>query len=301
MSLLQQYAQLPEEAAQAVQEELPAENTNGLGDLLEIYETVSQEAFTVGDVNNYLQRKSAKISAVVRDNFRALTTWNFQRPEVINVSPLARALNTRNFTDISELAVNVPVGFDGMLVDFATLLTNQSLPLATGVIVDVLLPAQKCFAYYINSPVDTGEVRELVFKPKYSYGDLEAVIKQEATFQIPGNRRSSAALQDVFASKQDITTTADLVNKLNHTLWQQVTPQRVQAETDKLVKLSTTLLGILEGGEVTNTSAVFVKSLMGQLVDVGRFVEWYSTLMTRLGDLTTAMKLNEKLIIELQA
>ncbi len=297
MSLLQEYAPVIEEA---VSEELPAETTNGLGDLLEIFETVSQEAFTVGDVNNYLQRKAAKISAAIRDNFHALTTWNFKRPEQINVSPLSRALNTREFTDLAELTINVPIGFQGQLLDFITVLSKESLPVATGMLVDILNPSQKCFSYYVNNPGDTKETRELIFKPKYSFADLDRILKAEAAFQIAGNHRSTACVQDVFETKQAITTTADLLNKVNFTLWQQTSPERVHAEVEKLVKISTVLFGILEGNEVSDTSAVFVKSLMGQLVEVGRFVEWYATLMTRLGDITSAMKLNEKIFLDLQ-
>ncbi|MNE00148.1 hypothetical protein D3C80_925470 [compost metagenome] len=103
----------------------------------------------------------------------------------------------------------------------------------------------------------------------------------------------------MFENKNAIVTTADMLNKINHSLWQQVPPEKVQAEVEKLSKLSTVLLGLLENNS-DNTSAVFVKSLVGQLVEVGRFIEWYAVLMTRLGDFTAAMKLNEKNLIDLQ-
>lgn len=303
MSLLENYKPepMPDEAELLKAAAEPqAEETGGLADLIEVYETVSEEAFVVGDLNNYLQRKSAKISAAIRDNFRALTTWNFKRPEVINVQPLARALNTRDYTDLSELSVYVPVGFSGELLEYATLLTNQSQPLASGILVNMLLPAQKCFAYYINSPGETQDRRELVIKPKFTLGQLDAVIKAEAKFLIAGNHRSTSLLCDVFENKNAIVSTVDLLNKLNHTLWQQVTPEKVKEETDKLVKVSTVLFGLLENSD-NKTSPVFLKSLMGQLVEVGKFVEWYSTLMTRLADFTTAMKLNEKTLLDLKA
>ena len=303
MSLLENYKPepMPDEAELLKAAAEPqAEETGGLADLIDVYETVSEEAFVVGDLNNYLQRKSAKISAAIRDNFRTLTTWNFKRPEVINVQPLARALNTRDYTDLCELSVYVPVGFNGELLEYATLLTNQSQPLASGILVNMLLPAQKCFAYYINSPGETQDRRELVIKPKFTLGQLDAVIKAEAKFLIAGNHRSTSLLCDVFENKNAIVSTADLLNKLNHTLWQQVTPEKVKEETDKLVKVSTVLFGLLENSD-NKTSPVFLKSLMGQLVEVGKFVEWYSTLMARLADFTSAMKLNEKTLLDLKA
>ncbi|MNC18868.1 hypothetical protein D3C81_551960 [compost metagenome] len=295
MSLLQEYA--PQLAAAPVVEE--QSDANGFGTLLELFETISEEAFIVGDVNNWLQRKAAKISTTVRDNLRALTNFNFKRPDVINVQPLARSLNTRDYTDLVGLNVYVPVGFQNELLGYATTLTSVSQPLASGALIDVLLPAQKCFGYYINNTGEANETRELICKPKITLADITKVIEAESAYFIAGNHRSSAPLGDVFENKNAIVTTADMLNKINHSLWQQVPPEKVQAEVEKLSKLSTVLLGLLENNS-DNTSAVFVKSLVGQLVEVGRFIEWYAVLMTRLGDFTAAMKLNEKNLIDLQ-
>ncbi|MNT19365.1 hypothetical protein D3C72_1546240 [compost metagenome] len=235
----------------------------------------------------------------MRDNLRSLTNFNFKRPDVINVQPLARSLNTRDYTDLAGLSVYVPVGFQNELLGYATTLTSVSQPLASGALIDVLLPAQKCFGYYINNTGEANETRELICKPKITLADITKVIEAESAYFIAGNHRSSAPLGDVFENKNAIVTTADMLNKINHSLWQQVPPEKVQAEVEKLSKLSTVLLGLLENNS-DNTSAVFVKSLVGQLVEVGRFIEWYAVLMTRLGDFTAAMKLNEKNLIDLQ-
>ena len=295
MSLLQEYTPQPDNVDPVVEEQSDA---NGFGSLLELYETISEEAFIVGDVNNWLQRKAAKISTTVRDNLRALTNFNFKRPDVINVQPMARSLNTRDYTDLVGLEVYVPVGFQNELLGYATTLTSVSQPLAAGALVDVLLPAQKCFGYYINNTGEANETRELICKPKTTLADITKVIEAEAAYFIAGNHRSTAPLGDVFENKNAIVTTADMLNKINHSLWQQVPPEKVQAEVEKLSKLSTVLLGLLENN-ADNTSAVFVKALVGQLVEVGRFIEWYAVLMTRLGDFTAAMKLNEKNLIDL--
>jgi hypothetical protein len=297
MSLLTEYANPPVEDLPVVEEEQP--EANGLSDLLELYETISQEAFTVGDLNSWLQRKASVISAAVRDQFRVLTTWNFRKPEIINIQPLQRSLSTYQYTDIAELEIYVPVGFQHQLLWYATLLTNFSQPLATGALADVLFPSQKCFAYYINNLSEANESRELICTPKVTVQDLTKVIEGEAEYFIQGNHRTTAALGDVFENKQAILTTADLLNKVNHSLWQLVPPQKVQEETAKLVKLSTTLLGLLETNE-DKVNPVFVKSLMGQLVEVGRYIEWYAGLMTRLGDFTSAMKMNEKNLLDIQ-
>lgn len=296
MSLLTEYSNTPEEETSSPE---PATEANGLGDLLVLFEEVSQEAFSVGDLNSWLQRKAATISAALRDNFRALTTWNFSKPDTLNVAPLARVLNTYQYTDLAELEVYVPVGFQNQLQWYTNLLTNFSLPLALGALPGVLLPAQKCFSYYINNADEANESRELICKPSVTTQDVTKVIAGEADYFIQGNHRSTAALGDVFENKQSITQVADTVNKLNYQLWQQVPPQKVKEETDKLAKLATTLLGILENNQ-ERVSPVFIKSLMGQLADVGRFVEWYATLMTRMSDLTSAMKMNEKILLDIQ-
>ncbi|ARV77333.1 virion structural protein [Pseudomonas phage Noxifer] len=298
MSLLTQYANPVEE--EEVLDPTDAEpESNGLGDLLELFETVSEEAFSVGDLNSWLQRKAATISAAVRDQFRVMTTWNFRKPEVINIQPLTRSLSTYQYTDITELEVYVPVGFQHQLQWYCNVLTNFSQPLASGALADVLFPSQKCFSYYINNLSESNESRELICKPKVTTADLTKVIEGEAEYFIQGNHRSTAPLGDVYENKAAIITVADMVNKLNHSLWQLVPPQKVKDETDKLVKLSTTLLGMLEGSK-DQVNPVFIKSLMGQLYDVGKFIEWYATLMTRMSDLTSAIKMNEKILLDIQ-
>lgn len=276
-----------------------ADTASTLGNLAELYQTVSEEAFTVGDVNNYLQRRAARVSATIQDAFRTLTTFDFKRPEVINVGAMSRTLGTRDYTDLAELTVYVPVGFQGDLKSFVTFLTNEAERVITSAVLGVLAPAQKCFSHYINQPADSQDRRELIYKPTITPEMLKKVVDGMGQFTIAGNRRTTAALADVFENKNSIPTTADLVNKLNTTVWRQASPEKVEAEAQKLAKLATTLFGILESSD-NGTSAEFLTNLTKLLKDVGEYLEWYAAFYTRLGDLTAAMKLNEKILLDLQ-
>lgn len=293
MSLLDQYI-----VTEPVESE--PEAPNALGSLADIYQTVSEEAFTVGDLNNYLQRRSAKISAMVQDSFRTLTTFNFKKPEQLNVAAMTRSLNTRDYTDLVELQVYIPVGFQGELKDYVAVLAGDAERLVTGIVHEVLQPTQKCFAHYVNQPLDTNDRRELIYKHKHSADTLTQVKEAVAKFHISGNRRTTAELGEVFENKNAIVTVADMVNKLNQTLWRQVPPERVEQETNKLVKLSSALFGILESSD-NNSSPEFVKGLVQQLKEVGEFVEWYAAYQTHMADLTAVMKHNEKMILDIQA
>lgn len=299
MSLLNEYITPEPEQDEPVADESTDRPMNTLASLVTLYEQVSEEAFTVGDINNWLQRRAARISAVVQDSLRTLTTIDFKQPEVLNIGALTRALNTRQFTELSELSVYVPVGFTGELKDYCNLLLNKSLGLATGALVDVVLPSQKCLAYYVNNPGDTMEQRELIQAPKITPADVAAIKQQETQYFVPGNRRSTALLGSVFHNKGAVVVTADILNRVNQQAWRQANPARVEAEVEKLVTLSNSLFGQLQGTD-NNTSAEFLKNLMQQLREVGEYLEWYATFHTRLADFTAAMKINEKNLLDLQ-
>lgn len=291
MSLLDTY--LPSEVEEPKEEEI-----NTLAQLLEYHETIATEAFTVGDMNTWLQRRGAKISAAISNAFRNLTTFNFERPEVINTGAMRRTLSTHNYTDLMDLKVYIPVGFNGSLADYVNHLSGPAQGLAQQLVVTLLVPVQKCLSHYINQPGDSMDSRELVFAPKLSLDELNAVKSQTAKYFIAGNRRTTEDLGNVFGNKNEIITTTEHLNQLNTSLWNQVRPETVERETQKVVKLATTLLGQLEN-EDSNTAPEFIKNITDLIGMTGLYVEWYAVLQTQLADFTSAMKLNEKILLDI--
>lgn len=292
MSLLDTY--IPS----AVEETEEDVTVNSLAQMLEFHEEVTTEAFVVGDMNNWLQRKGARISASINDAFRTLTTFNFEKPEVVNTNALRRILSTRDYTDLVELKVYIPVGFNGTLIDYVNHLSIQGQGLAQRMIVELLLPIQKCLSHYINRPGDSMDSRELAFAPKLDLDVLSAVKSQTAKYFVSGNRRTTTDLGDAFGNKNEIITTAEKLNQLNASLWQQVRPETVERETQNVVKLATTLMGLLEDSD-NNTSPEFIKLITGLIGVTGQYVEWYAAFQTQLADFTAAMKLNEKILVDL--
>lgn len=296
MSLLDTY--LPAEVVDPQEDTTQDSDINTLAKLLEFNEAVATEAFLVGDMNNWLQRKAARISAAINDAFRTLTTFNFERPEVINVGAMRRILATRDYTDLTELKVYIPVGFNGSLIDYVQHLSTQGQGLAQRLVIELLHPMQKCLSHYINRPGDSMDSRELMFAPKLSLDELSTVKSQTAEFFIAGNRRTTEDLGNVFGNKNEITTTAERLNQLNASLWNQVRPELVEKETQKIVSLATTLMGQLESSD-NNTSPEFIKTITGLIGMTGQYVEWYAALQTQLADFTAAMKLNEKILLDI--
>lgn len=292
MSLLDTY--IPSEVEEPQEE--PTVNT--LAQLLEFHEAVTTEAFVVGDMNNWLQRKGARISASINDAFRTLTTFNFERPETINVGSIRRTLATRDYTDLVDLKLYIPVGFNGSLIDYVNHLSIQGQGLAQRFVVELLTPMQKCLSHYINRPGDSMDSRELMFAPKLSADTLNALKSQTAKYFVAGNRRTTEDLGNVFGNKNEIVATADKLNQLNVSLWNQVRPELVEKETQKVVKLATTLMGQLESSD-NNTSPEFIKNITGLIGVTGQYVEWYAVLQSQLADFTVAMKLNEKILLDI--
>lgn len=292
MSLIDTY--IPSEVEETTED--PTVNT--LAQLLEFNEVIATEAFVVGDMNNWLQRKGARISASINDAFRTLTTFNFEKPEVVNTNALRRILSTHDYTDLVELKVYIPVGFNGTLVDYVNHLSIQGQGLAQRMIVELLLPMQKCLSHYVNRPGDTMDSRELAFAPKLDLDTLNTLNSQTAEYFVSGNRRTTADLGDVFDNKNELVESAEKLNQLNASLWQQVRPETVERETQKVVKLATTLMGLLESND-NNTSPEFIKTITGLIGMTGQYVEWYAAFQTQLADFTAAMKLNEKILVDL--
>ena len=257
-----------------------------------VCDQVATEAFSVGDLSNYLTQKSAQITATLTDAFRFLTTRDYKRPESLNAIALGRYLSTKQYTALQDIEVHVPVGFQGSLLDYVKHLHGAPHAHMTCLIRDVLVPAQKRFGYYLSNPTESNDRRDFQGGSKFSLDDLKALTDAEANFVIMGNHSSRRPLGDVFANLGEVELVAAGINHINKEVWRDAVPGQVEHEVQKLVKISTALFDTLAGG--SNASSQFTAALAEELRTVAKWVEWYSVMQTRLGDLTTAMKLNEK-------
>lgn len=257
-----------------------------------VCDQVATEAFSVGDLSNYLTQKSAQITAALSDAFRFLTTRDYKRPEMLNAIALGRYLNTKQYTALQDIEIHVPVGFQGNLLDYVKHLHGAPHAHMTCLIRDVLIPAQKRFGYYLSNPTESNDRRDFQGGSKFSLADLKALTDAEAAFVIAGNHSARRPLGDVFNNLGEIELAMAGINHVNKEVWRDAVPGQVEAEVQKLVKISTALFDTLAGG--SNASSQFTAALAEELRTVAKWVEWYSVMQTRLGDLTTAMKLNEK-------
>lgn len=284
------YPEVPQ--ADTTPEDAPIE-VDPMGVLTQICDEVSQEAFSVGDLTGYLAKKSSVITEALTGAFKFLISRDYKRPETLNAIALGRHLATRQYTALEDLEVATPIGFQGNLLNYAKHLHGPTHAHMTCLIRDVLVPAQKRFGYYISNPADANERRGFQYGAAWTLEDLEKLKAEEAQFIIPGNHISRHPLGDVFANLSEIELTAAAINHVNKEVWRDAPPGQVEAEVQKLVKISTALFDTLSGGNA-QASSQFTAMLAEELRTVAKWVEWYSIMQTRLGDVTTAMRLNEK-------
>lgn len=265
---------------------------------MELCDDVSLEAFSTGDLGNYLNKKAAIIGHGFKEAFNSLTTFNHKRPEVLNTSSLQRMLSTVDYTDLMELTFHKPVGMIGQYEDYIKLLSNHSYPALTGIITQVLIPAQKRFGYYLNNPGDINQRHKFEYGSRYTLNGLADLLSVEASSIEMGNHTGTATFGNLFESKMAFVNTATMLNQMNLERFRLVSPDKVKVEVDKLAKLADTLLNQLSSNG-QQASAPFVTMITEELKTVAKWIEWYATIIVRLLDATTAMKLNEAIVMKL--
>lgn len=291
MSVLSRY--LPDATPTPVQPELTP-----MQQLAAACESLSVEAFQVGDIGRLLNRKGAKLSQVVREAFTGLVPRDPQRPESISIPPMQRMLNTFDYTELMPMTMNKPVALRGYFEPYAAFLATDPLVHILALVKDCLQPAQKRFSYYLSNPEEFSQRAGFEYGSLFSESALETLLKAQAAFLTEGNRTATAEFGDLFENKRGVLVVADTLNAANQQRWK-VTPDEVNREVQKLVQLATTLLDSL-AQQGDKASAEFTTMVAKEIHLVARWVEWYAAISVSFLDATSAMKANEKLIMALK-
>jgi hypothetical protein len=290
MSVVEKYLTAPDAVETSV---------SPLQDLADICTEISNEAFSVNNVGDYFTRKGAKLSVAVREAFRYITTRDYRKPEQLNASQLARMLRTVHYTELANDLAYQPLGFTGNLCAYTTELNGKPLTYVLGLINEVLIPAQRRFAYYLNNPGEYNERREFEAGSKYTLQMLEELKRDEGKWMTLGNHSSTAAFGELFDNNGEIVKTCELLNNFNDKRWVQAAPQKIEQEVNKLVKISGALFENLSRSAQDAASAQFINMLATEISTVAKWMEWYAVMTTRVMDATTAMKENEKTLMAL--
>lgn len=268
-------------------------------ELIDLCNTISTEAFAVGNLSGYLNRRIAQLSNAAREAFRSVFTRNFKTPEVLNAAPVARLLQTIQYTELADKLAYIPTGFTGNFREYTQELETKVQPYLVGLTKEVLIPSQKRFGHYLNNLQDINERRNFEAGSKYSLQMLEERIRDEGKWTIRGNHRDNAPWGELFNNNGEISAAFMSLNQVNQACWKASSPQLVEREVNRLMQIATTLFEYLEEEASEHATAQFVEMLATELQTVARWVEWYSVMATRLLDITAAMKENEKQLMAL--
>lgn len=260
-------------------------------------EQYSQEAFNISDISRSILTRTAKLTAVFRDAFRFVTTWDYSRPEVLNVRSLARVLKSHQYTDVADIVVYKPVGFHGNLLEYVNELQQVQLPTLASIRESVLQHARRELSAYIDDPDSLNENRAMTLvTPGFSLAKLEELKRTEAKWVIAGNRSTEATYGELFQNHNECSEALTKLNTVNASRWKTANPKQV---SDELMSTTAIVGRLLESlnQEGVGVSDQVRKVIAEQVELIARWIEWYSVMVTRIIDLTAAMKLTEKKLL----
>jgi hypothetical protein len=278
----------------------PATPVNPLQHLYDVCDQVSVEAFAVGGLGDWFTRKGATITHAISEAFRYVTTSDFTKPEVIATRELRQMLSTIQYSEMMDYSMHIPVGLRTGMLDYTKLLDGTVKELLSGLLDNVILPAQKRFGHYLSNPSDVNERRDFAHGASYSAERLEEVKGLMGGFLQPGNRSSTRDYGDVFSSNTEFLNSCEHLNSANTARWANANPAQLDKQVQILVKIATSLFDQLANGAGAKATPQFTKMLGDELRLVAQWVEWYAVAVTQIVDATTAMKHNELLIMNIK-
>jgi len=257
---------------------------------------VSQETYSAEDFAGMLTKRLPKLTASLKDAFRFITTWDYARPEVINVSSLRMKLRQVQYTDIDGVVVPKPVGFTGNLHDYLQGVHKQRLDVMVKLNKEVLTKILRNLAYYMENPDGLKEHRDTQKTVSYDQRFLDSLINEERKWLLEGNRSSEAEFGELFGSNTECLNAVALINDINQVRWRQANPKDVSHQVKALQQTAEMLLDTVKQNQEPPSKVVMVK-IADELELAARWVEWFSVMQTRIIDTTTAMKQMEKVLL----
>jgi len=276
-------------------------DTNSRPEILRLYDacqTVSSEAFTVSDLRQFIGEKTPKLRAALKDAFRFMTTWDYSRPEVLNVSAVRSRLSRVRYTDIEELQVAKPVSFTGGMGNYAVMFKAVNLPFMMNMVEQVIRPTTAHLAALLNDTDALAERYQPLVIKDYDRKCLEKVLESEAAYHIAGNHSAEAAFGDLYNNNNECYTTMSVFNGINADRWKNANPKAITKAVDALTQTADALFATINNLPAERQPT---KETMAGIADslelAARWVEWYSAVSTRLSDTTSALKTTEKTLL----
>lgn len=260
-------------------------------------ETVSIEAFKIGDLGGYIARKSNQLSMVVSEGFKALLVDDKVKTPTFDLNAINRKLAGLDYLAIGETELHIPVGFSATYLNqYIKMLEEGPLVSMNELVDEVLVPAQKFLSYYINNPDEQLQRHNFNGGVGRNKDYLANLISGHSSWFAPGSRSSTRKLEDLFENKNGINHAFVTLSSLNRGI--KVTPDKVNREVAKLSQLAQTLFSSIDPS-TTKATPQFLAEAAQQLKLASDWVSWYAAVTTQLLDVNSAMKHNEKLLLAL--
>lgn len=261
-------------------------------------EIVSNESFTL--VPGMVKRSRDRIVAYLRDGVRSITTWDFTRPEVVNVAQVRSALSRAKYMDLAEFMVDTPVGFnanESEINDYINALSQVLKDLEDGFKI-VTDRVSWVLGNFISDPEIFSEYPDRSHLEMFGEKENLAHLTDTSSLGIFFNeeRGHLAPFTSVYASNNECVTACHTLNSLNSHRWQRLNPKEVKRHLDRINTAATSVFVVLDRQK--NPNVENVKLMMNAVLFAAQWSRHYAIVSAKLIDATTALKHTEQKLLK---
>lgn len=285
-------------------------------DLLINCDIIATEAFSVRP--QMVSQAKDRLLASLVDTVRTSLRWDYSRPEVINISQARNAAQRFPYLEKGDLSFPMPVGFnpaaggDNPMLSYATEL--KAAFIAHRQMYEAILPeVLTLLSGYVSDrprlqePVDPARLQRFAdyvtqtdIPPAVAGGEKRVaspitrpIVEMYKYFD--DRRLAYTAFSKLYGNTRSIVDTMEQVQALNKLRYEHMNSRTIARTVSQVEDLGKRLL---QGMERDKPTPANTQLIMGAIKAMADWTFAYASLTTMALDLTNAMKLTEKQLLE---
>lgn len=256
------------------------------------------EGFNPAEITTTIIKRVDRTIAAVKDTYRNITSFDFTRPEVINVSQVRNALNRVKYLELEEAMVNAPVSFnahDHNVLEY-TLAQADFLNTMIEHYKTIQMEMEGILGKYVSEPELFSEEPLPEWLERFNGDSEQALPSVDALKEFfDGSRQSVFPFTELYERSSDCVTTCTHVNQLNQKRHTQLNPKSVQAKVKRINQITTEVMKKVSTSKDVRGDTV--QFLMNVVLFIALWVRQYANMVTLQLDLTASLKTTEKKLL----
>ncbi|QYV98835.1 hypothetical protein [Pseudomonas phage U1B] len=261
--------------------------------LVDITETISQEANFATNAINIINKRGANFAIAARNAFTSMTNWSNQIIPEFHPAQMRHLVSHIDYLEVANTIVSQPVGFNGEIPDYVDYLLTEAKEMAT-IIPAVLDPVKAQLGYYLQQRADRMDKRG--FANSFAMASINDLAK-DASFYDSDNRSSTAEFGKLYPSLNSFVDATKKMNDIRNIL-SRVRPNDVKRASEALSQLIDSFMEDVKDSN-SDTSPELLQTLIEGVTWAADHVERYSTLFTKIVETANTMKATEDILREI--